>query len=101
MLTRLIYHSENHLGASGSTMIAELNDILDVSNRNNERSGLTGALLFDTLWFVQILEGEREAVSATFRRIAADTRHDGVTLMDVRPVDKRLFGNWWMGLCLL
>ncbi len=56
MLTRLVYHSENHLGAVGGTMIADLNAILDVSNRNNEKAGITGALLFDTLWFVQILE---------------------------------------------
>jgi hypothetical protein len=101
MLTRLIYYSENHLAASGGSMIAELNAILDAANRNNERHGLTGALLFDTLWFMQILEGEREAVSATFRRIIVDERHDAVTLMDVRPVEKRLFGNWWMGLSFL
>ena len=101
MLTRLIYYSENHLGADGNGMITGLNAIMDTSNRNNRRDGLTGALLFDTLWFVQVIEGEREAVSTTFRRIIADNRHDAVTLMDVRPVDQRLFGNWWMGLCFL
>jgi hypothetical protein len=101
MLTRLIYHSENHLGAADGKMIAELNAIMDTANRRNERDGLTGALLFDPLWFVQILEGEREAVSATFHRIATDERHDAVTLMDVRPIEQRLFGNWWMGLCML
>jgi hypothetical protein len=101
MLTRLIYHSENHLGAGDGKMIAGLNAIMDTANRNNKRDGLTGALLFDTLWFVQILEGEREAVSAAFRRIMCDERHDAVTLMDVRPTNARLFGNWWMGLGLL
>jgi hypothetical protein len=101
MLTRLIYHSENHLGAFDGKMVADLNSIMDVANRNNEHDGITGALLFDTLWFVQILEGEREAVSATLRRIVTDERHDGVTLMDVRPAEKRLFGNWWMGLSML
>lgn len=101
MLTRLVYHSENHLGADGGTMIAGLNDILEASNRNNEKAGITGALMFDTLWFVQILEGEREALSATLRRIMADDRHDAVTVMDCRPAEARLFGNWWMGLALL
>lgn len=101
MLTRLIYHSENHLGAADGKMIVGLNAIMDAANRNNQRLNVTGALLFDTLWFVQILEGEREAVSATFRRIVTDERHDGVTLMDVRPIKERLFGNWWMGLGLL
>lgn len=84
MLTRLIYHSENHLGMAGS-MIPELNEILDISNRKNEQSGITGALIFDSLWFVQILEGDREAVSRTLCRIVADQRHDAVTIMDCRP----------------
>jgi len=101
MLTRLIYHSENHLGAVDGKMIAELNAIMDAANRNNQRDGLTGALLFDTLWFVQILEGEREAVSKAFCRIARDERHDAVTLIDVSPAEQRLFANWWMGLGLL
>jgi hypothetical protein len=101
MLSRLIYHSENHLGAVDGKMIAGLNTIMDASNRNNERDGISGALLFDTLWFVQILEGEREAISATLRRILSDERHDAVTIMDCQPIDERLFANWWMGLGFL
>ncbi|MDP2409440.1 MAG: BLUF domain-containing protein [Pseudolabrys sp.] len=101
MLTRLIYHSENHLGSTGGKMIAGLNAIMDAANRNNQRDGITGALLFDTLWFIQILEGEREAISATLRRIMADERHDAVTMMDARPIEARQFGNWWMGLAML
>lgn len=101
MLTRLIYHSENHLGVVGGKMIAGLNAILDASNRNNEKSGITGALLFDSLWFVQILEGDRLAVSETLNRILRDERHDKVTVMDARPAESRLFENWWMGLGML
>lgn len=101
MLTRLIYHSENHLGVAGGKMIADLNKIMDASNENNERDGITGALIFDTLWFVQILEGDRDKVSATLRRLMSDERHDAVTIMDCREVTERRFGNWWMGLAML
>ena len=59
MLTRLVYHSENHLGHDKGRMIADLNAIMDSANRNNQKHNVTGALIFDTLWFVQILEGER------------------------------------------
>jgi hypothetical protein len=97
-LTRLIYSSENQLG---NRMIGDLNAILDVSTRNNEKTGITGALLFDTLWFIQVLEGEREAVSTTLRRIITDERHTNLTIMDSRPIEHRLFGNWWMGLSIL
>ena len=92
MLVRLIYHSENRLGAP-----AELNAILDVSNVNNQRDDITGALLFDAHWFIQILEGEREAVSATLTRIIADPRHSAITVMDVQTVESRMFAKWWMG----
>ena len=101
MLTRLIYHSENHLGLDKGKMIADLNAIMDAANRNNQKNNVTGALIFDTLWFVQILEGERVAVSETLRRIMADGRHDAVTVMDARPIAERQFGNWWMGLALV
>jgi hypothetical protein len=101
MLARLVYHSENHLGAGDGKMIAELNAIMDASNRNNERDGISGALVFDSLWFIQVLEGERETISATVRRIMADDRHDNVTVMEVRPIRERLFANWWMGLAIL
>ena len=101
MLTRLIYHSENHLGANGDRMIPKLNAIMDASARNNARNAITGALLFDTLWFLQILEGDRAAVSATLRRIMADERHSDVTIMDASPVAERSFGQWSMGLALL
>jgi hypothetical protein len=40
MLTRLIYYSENHL--ADGRMIRDLNAILDASNRNNEKAGITG-----------------------------------------------------------
>jgi hypothetical protein len=98
MLTRLIYHSENISGGLEGKMIGDLNKIMDASVRNNQRDGITGALLFDSIWFVQILEGEREAVSATLRRIMPDPRHDAVTVMDCAPIESRLFGNWWMGV---
>jgi len=98
MLTRLIYHSENHVGPFDQNMIAGLNAIMDVAVRRNKNADVTGALIFDACWFLQILEGEREAVSMTFRRIVTDERHDNVTLMEVKAIPERMFGNWWMGL---
>jgi hypothetical protein len=98
MLTRLIYHSENHIGGTSGKMVASLNTIMEAAIRNNQRANITGALIFDSLWFVQILEGEREAVSETLRRIMRDERHDNVTVMDATLIEQRHFGNWWMGL---
>jgi hypothetical protein len=95
--TVLIYHSENHLGPFDGKLIGSLNEILTASNRNNEKANITGVLIFDRVWFMQILEGDREGVSRTLARLMADDRHDAVTLMDAQPIARRIFANWWMG----
>ncbi len=97
-LTRLTYFSENQLDPQKGSLLAQLNDILAVSKRNNKAFGITGALVFDDLWFIQALEGERADVLETFERIKQDERHANVTLVELGDIDERMFGNWWMGL---
>ena len=97
-VTRLVYISENQIDPAAGSVVRELSRILSASNRNNKPIGLTGALVFDNLWFLQALEGERSKVWATFERIKGDPRHSDVTLVDVRDAEERVFGNWWMGL---
>ena len=97
-LTRALYYSENQLVRGETSVLAQLNQIMTVSNHNNHAVGITGALMFDELWFIQVLEGDREPVWNTFRRIADDERHSHVVLVEMREVPDRLFGNWWMGL---
>ncbi len=93
MLTRLIYASQPSQPLSPESV----QGIVDHARVANERSQLTGMLLFDSQAFLQVLEGRREAVSETFCRIARDGRHRRVVLMDVLPVDERLFSRWSMG----
>jgi hypothetical protein len=96
-LFRLVYFSENHLDAAQRTTL-QLSAILSKSNANNRRDNITGALMFDELWFIQALEGERSAVWRTYMRIFEDERHSNVTVIDARAIGERVFGNWWMGL---
>ena len=97
-ITRLTYYSQNHIDPGAGSIIRTLNSILGASNRNNQQAGLTGALIFDEQWFLQILEGEREKVWRTFERISSDERHDNAVVAEVVETDARIFGNWWMGL---
>jgi hypothetical protein len=95
--TRLVYFSENRLDQQQSTL-RQLSAILSVSNRNNRGLGLTGALVFNDVWFLQVLEGDRRDVWQQFERIKDDDRHANVVLAEMREVPERLFANWWMGL---
>jgi hypothetical protein len=91
---RLIYFSENRLAAG--QLAAQLDAILDKSRQNNVLVGVTGALMFSSGYFVQVLEGEQAAVEATFERIQQDSRHGDVQLVDFSPVAERTFSNWSM-----
>ncbi len=97
-LTRLVYYSENQLDPAQGSVVAQLAKILSASNRNNKPKNITGALVFDDLWFLQVLEGDRQDVWHTFERIKDDERHSRVTLAEMCDVQERIFGNWWMGL---
>jgi len=92
-LIRVIYVST----ARDSVDARELADILNVSVRNNEPSGLTGMLLYAGGSFMQVLEGDAAAVDATLARVKRDPRHTDVLEIDRSAVDERAFAKWHMG----
>jgi hypothetical protein len=78
---------------------SELQDIADVSSRNNEAAGITGVMLAAGNVFFQILEGPDDQVGALFDKIAADDRHENILLLrDARGAEGRLFPRWSMKL---
>ena len=97
-LARLIYISECFIDPTQGSMIRQLSSILSASNRNNQADDITGALIFDDKWFLQVLEGDKRAIWKTFQRIAEDERHGHTLLIEMSEIKDRAFGNWWMGL---
>jgi hypothetical protein len=75
----------------------DLQGLLEVSRRRNAESGLTGLLLYVNGNFIQLLEGEKEAVFATRDRIASDSRHRGMIVLLEDFSEKRDFPDWSMG----
>lgn len=75
----------------------ELEAVLAVSRRNNDRVAVTGLLVVGGRRFLQVLEGPAAAVVATFARIAADPRHFAVVELSRKPIETRQFGGWSMG----
>ncbi len=97
-LARLVYTSENMLDKTRGSIVRELSAILSAANRNNKPRGITGALVFDDMWFLQLLEGDAKVVLERFARLQDDDRHTRVTLREFVEIDERIFANWWMGL---
>ncbi len=62
----------------------------------NRSIGLSGALLIGEEWFIQVLEGERDAVLAALGRINRDPRHEDLRIFELTAAPGRLFGPWAM-----
>ncbi|MFT5643744.1 MAG: hypothetical protein ACI83P_001291 [Janthinobacterium sp.] len=78
---------------------AEAIDALSTSARAfNESAGVTGCLLYQDGYFLQMLEGNREDLFALYERIKADTRHRNVSLVMEGPARHRVFMDWSMAL---
>ncbi len=92
---RLAYASTFNIGRVESAPVA-LRDILSTSRRNNAEYGVTGYLIFDGETFLQVLEGSKEAVTATITRIEADPRHRQIRAMCWGAAPHRLFEDWAM-----
>lgn len=95
-LYRLVYLSRNAMRSDLDTVHQEIAQILQASRRNNQRAGVTGALMFNAGCFAQVLEGPRQAVEGVFERIQHDLRHAEVAVLAFEPVAERGFEAWSM-----
>ena len=93
MLVRLLYVSR----AADTLTPAMIDGIIAQSRKNNPEAGITGLLCHSGNVFMQVLEGGRAAVNATFTRIVRDTRHSDVQLLLYEEIAERRFAGWTMG----
>jgi hypothetical protein len=93
VLVRLLYASR----AAKSANARAVASILAECQQNNPARGLTGVLCYSDEIFLQVLEGGRDAVCATFNAIVRDPRHGEVTLLQFEEISERRFGCWTMG----
>lgn len=89
---RTIYASRSLIGGWGPDLL----DIARASFARNAALGVTGALYFDALRFVQVLEGPAPAVAALMQAIRADRRHFDLRVLEDGAQDGRRFGRWSM-----
>jgi hypothetical protein len=73
-----------------------LDDILISARRHNAHNRITGALICRADLYLQMLEGGRDVVTATFARILQDDRHLEVLLIWSGDCEERLFPDWDM-----
>lgn len=91
-LIQLVYTS--FLVSNAPEVIAEIHQ---TSKRLNKSRNITGMLLCAKGGILQVLEGEEEDVSRTYRSIEADRRHMDIFLLSKSEVTERHFAAWDMG----
>lgn len=89
---QIVYYST----ATQSFSEQDLIDLLIVANNNNKKTGITGCLVYANNKFIQLLEGERDAVINLFELIKRDSRHTNVTVTVEMTVNQKLFPDWGM-----
>lgn len=93
-IRQVVYISQ----ASDTFRESDLDDLVRVSRRNNQKHGITGAMLFLENAFIQVVEGEDVAVSQLLDKLYADKRHHDIRIISDQKVATRNFRNWSMGV---
>ncbi|KJV06389.1 BLUF domain-containing protein [Methylocucumis oryzae] len=92
-MIRMLYLSQAAIGITKE----QVKNILEVSQRNNTRLGVTGVLVHGGNLFVQVLEGPETTVLKQYVKIIDDRRHSDCRIIHISPANERMFQNWSMG----
>ena len=92
MLHRLVYTSQTTRPLDPPA----IEQILAAARTANARRELTGALVFDSQHFLQVLEGGAEPLNALYAALMRDPRHQRLQLLEYRAVERRQFDAWRM-----
>lgn len=93
---QILYCSRNCIQGTPVQMAAEIGKILTSSRINNVKVAVTGALIFNTVFFAQVLEGPLDGVERIFEQIQRDLRHSDLMILESGLVVARDFPQWSM-----
>jgi len=70
---------------------------LNTSREKKAAAVITGILCDDPVFFLQCLEGPKNAVNELYNQILRDVRHTDVVLLEYADIAERTFGSWTIG----
>lgn len=91
MLRQIVY-----ISTAAGIDSAAIASILESCQRNNAERAVTGLLLYNGRNFLQLLEGDVTDLSWVLNRIEADSRHNGVSIIEDLAVEERACPDWLM-----
>lgn len=91
-LVRMIYVSQTATEAPDDALGA----ILKTARKNNEKHDLTGLMVYNRKYFLQVIEGSRPAVSQLLGNLFRDPRHEKMEVLEFDAIEQRSFSQWSM-----
>lgn len=88
-LSRIIYYSRSNLEREPGLLREQEQQLIRQCRRQNEFALITSILVHDRGYFCQMMEGDREALNQTFRKISSDNRHKDVRIVEWREIPRR------------
>jgi hypothetical protein len=76
----------------------DLDKIIKRSNERNQENEITGMLVKNGNFFIQLLEGNEKSVLRVYDDISRDRRHSNVKTLMTFKNSTRIFPDWYMGL---
>ena len=92
MVFQLTYSSV----AKPEITITDIEEIITQAKQYNTAHDITGCLIYNKGYFLQILEGEKQLVMNLINSIKLDDRHDHFTILSEGQTNTRTFKEWAM-----
>lgn len=93
---KLIYISSPKVEVTESL----ISEILSKAIRRNNSLQISGMLTYFHGKFMQLIEGDKEAVDELFNIIRLDPTHDDITILLQKQSDQRCMPTWIMGFTM-
>lgn len=90
MLVQLIYRS---LAQNGFTSQA-MGQLADALTKRNLALKVSGLLIYDGKYFLQVIEGDSEVVDRLYESVCRDERHSGIVLILRDPIPRLHFNDF-------
>ena len=79
----------------------KLESIYVKAKANNLKYDITGILIYKNQNFLQVLEGEENAVNQTYTRIVEDKRHKNIFEVINTNIEERIFQDYNFGFTII
>lgn len=97
MLHRAVMVSRAKIDLGVGALNGDLGSVLSACMHASVTGHMTGALIWDSGWFMEELEGHRDELDAFWQCIAADRRHADPQRLEFVPLLKRQYQTWSVG----